>query len=132
MSSYDPARLHRDQINLPPLNANTTPFVRWVHVRADGSEENYATQPANVPTIQVQIVKTRKRDNTFLEQTITAGPWPPVGRGWEQAGPDRWRWQRRRNGCGHNRSGYEKELSRISESLHTVEKASGPALGAGA
>jgi hypothetical protein len=32
---YDPARIYRDQINLPPLNANT-PWLRFVHVWPDG------------------------------------------------------------------------------------------------
>jgi hypothetical protein len=100
MSFYDPARIYRDQLELPPLHADT-PWLRFVHVRADGTEENFATRPANVPVIEVQILKTRKGDNTFLEQTITAGSYPPPGKGWEEVGSvkhgdDRWRWQRRR------------------------------------
>jgi hypothetical protein len=33
--------IHRDQINLPPLNANTTPMVRYIHVGADESETEF-------------------------------------------------------------------------------------------
>jgi hypothetical protein len=100
MTFNDPAHLHRDQINLPPLHG-TTPWRRWVHVHPDGSEENFTTRPTNVPVIEIQIIKSRKSDGTFLEQTITTGSYPPPGRGWEEIGParhgdDRWRWRRRR------------------------------------
>jgi hypothetical protein len=98
--NYDPARIHSDQINLPPLPASI-PWRRYVHCRPDGTEENFTTRPANVPVIEVQIIKTRKKDDTFLEQTITTGPFPPPGKGWEEVGPvkhgdERTRWTRRR------------------------------------
>jgi hypothetical protein len=96
---YDPERIYREQINPPPLPA-TIPWLRFVHVRPDGTEENYAARPGDLPVIEVQIIKSRKSDDTFLEQTITAGQYPQPGRGWEEVGPakhgdDRWRWRRR-------------------------------------
>jgi hypothetical protein len=96
---YDPERIYRDQINLPPRDANTTPVVRWVHVQPGGTEVDYVTAPADVRTIKVTLGRSRKGDRNIIEETITTGEWSPPGRGWELVNSGRGkilRWQRRR------------------------------------
>lgn len=65
-----------------PRGYNLLPRVRWVHIGADGVEQNFDTEPSHVKTFRVRII--RQTASEIEEDAVTADtkdrePNPPPG-----------------------------------------------------
>jgi len=52
---------------------------RWVHVDADGAEIDYHSPPEDRPSIEVTLLKSRKK---WIDETTTTRGRRPLGEGW--------------------------------------------------